>query len=425
MKRIILFIIAVVFSVVSFAKKPINTKNVTNFPSTSYNINITSDVQYYNFSGTKTLSAPYSIGVTGSPVNGSCIFLSYDGSGITTGGNAVTVLGMALSGTTTGKAGTALANQKYLFLGVYNSATSAWVVRYVRDATVYNWITRADLNTNIVDDSTLQVTTNGIRIKPLGINSAQISATAAIPFTKMEALTVSTVPYVNSSGFIESSAVTPTELGRLSGVTGDIQTQINARPASGAIVSSDIAAGAAIPYSKLSLTGGVVNADIAAGAAIALSKIAATTASKALVSDGSGVISPSAVTATEVGYLSGVTSNIQDQIDNIDVNVVTYMKITSNTTLTSSSMKSFVLIDGVSGGWDITLPAASSVANGRTVSFYLYGSNNAIIKTYSGDIINTSLVAIPVIQTDTLKTTHRELQLISDGTGSWYIGRNN
>ncbi len=44
----------------------------------------------------------------------------------------------------------------------------------------------------------------------------------------------------------------------------------------GTLVDADIAAGAAIAYSKLSLTGSIVNADIAAAAAIAYSKLALT-----------------------------------------------------------------------------------------------------------------------------------------------------
>jgi hypothetical protein len=68
------------------------------------------------------------------------------------------------------------------------------------------------------------------------------------------------------------------------------------------------------------VSGAVVSAKledkhVAANAAIALSKLAALTASKVLVSDGSGVISASSVTSTELGYLSGVTSGIQSQLD--------------------------------------------------------------------------------------------------------------
>jgi hypothetical protein len=59
----------------------------------------------------------------------------------------------------------------------------------------------------------------------------------------------------------------------------------------------------------------IVNADVHASAAIALTKLAATTASRALVSDASGFITVASVTATELGYLSGVTSAIQTQLD--------------------------------------------------------------------------------------------------------------
>ena len=59
----------------------------------------------------------------------------------------------------------------------------------------------------------------------------------------------------------------------------------------------------------------LVNADIKSSAAIAFSKMADLTASRALVSDGNGDVSVSAVTSTEIGYLDGVTSAIQTQLD--------------------------------------------------------------------------------------------------------------
>jgi len=83
----------------------------------------------------------------------------------------------------------------------------------------------------------------------------------------------------------------------------------------GLIVNADVNAAAAIAYSKLNLTGLVVNADIAAAAAIAYSKLAALTASRLLVSSAGGVVSVSAVTDTEAGYLAGVTSAIQTQMN--------------------------------------------------------------------------------------------------------------
>lgn len=59
----------------------------------------------------------------------------------------------------------------------------------------------------------------------------------------------------------------------------------------------------------------IENADISASAAIAFSKMANLTTTRALVSDGSGDVSVSDVTSTELGYLDGVTSAIQTQID--------------------------------------------------------------------------------------------------------------
>ena len=59
----------------------------------------------------------------------------------------------------------------------------------------------------------------------------------------------------------------------------------------------------------------VVNASVASGAAIAFSKMENLTASRALVSDGSGDVSAATTTSTEIGYVNGVTSAIQTQLD--------------------------------------------------------------------------------------------------------------
>lgn len=61
--------------------------------------------------------------------------------------------------------------------------------------------------------------------------------------------------------------------------------------------------------------GVIVNADVNASAGIVFSKMAALTASRGLVSDGSGVVSVATTTATEIGYVNGVTSAIQTQLD--------------------------------------------------------------------------------------------------------------
>jgi microcystin-dependent protein len=61
----------------------------------------------------------------------------------------------------------------------------------------------------------------------------------------------------------------------------------------------------------------ITDAQINASAGITLTKLAATTANKALASDSSGFITASTTTDTELGYVSGVTSSIQTQINDI------------------------------------------------------------------------------------------------------------
>ena len=87
--------------------------------------------------------------------------------------------------------------------------------------------------------------------------------------------------------------------------------------ASGTIVlqdSTDTLTNKSIDSDNNTITN-IVNADIKAAAGIAFSKMEDLTASRALVSDSNGDVSVSAVTSTEIGYLDGVSSAIQTQLD--------------------------------------------------------------------------------------------------------------
>lgn len=69
-----------------------------------------------------------------------------------------------------------------------------------------------------------------------------------------------------------------------------------------------------LSWTSLTITD-IMDADVAANAAISLSKLASITANRVVTSNGSGVMTASSVTTTELSYLSGVTSNIQTQIN--------------------------------------------------------------------------------------------------------------
>ena len=62
-------------------------------------------------------------------------------------------------------------------------------------------------------------------------------------------------------------------------------------------------------------SGSIVDSLISSSAAIALSKLATVTANRLLLSDGTGLITASTITNTEVGYLSGITSSVQTQLN--------------------------------------------------------------------------------------------------------------
>lgn len=170
----------------------------------------------------------------------------------------------------------------------------------------------ADDVTNGSEDATIrfQVMQAGSFVEPMRLVGTSIRASG---------VTASRALVTDGSSNIAASATTATELGFVSGVTSAIQTQINTKLTTG--------------------TAALVNADVNAAAAIAVSKLAALTASRAVVTDGSGFLAASTATATEVGYLSGVTSSIQTQISSI-VGGLTLLQVYSPAAIASLDITS-------------------------------------------------------------------------------------
>ena len=124
------------------------------------------------------------------------------------------------------------------------------------------------------------------------IVNADIKSDAAIEFSKMEDLTTSRALVSDGSGDVSVSAVTSTEVGYLDDVSSNIQTQLDAKQAT--------------------ITGSATTIDTES-----------LTASRAVISNSSQKIAVSATTDTELGYVSGVTSALQTQIDDITAGTVT------------------------------------------------------------------------------------------------------
>jgi hypothetical protein len=123
--------------------------------------------------------------------------------------------------------------------------------------------------------------------------------------------------------------LTATELGYVDGVTSSIQTQLNAKANlagptfTGTVVLPSTTSIGTITSTELGYVDGVTSsiqtqlnakqATITGGATTIAS--ANLTASRALASDSSGKVAVSAVTSVELGYVSGVTSAIQTQLN--------------------------------------------------------------------------------------------------------------
>jgi len=157
-------------------------------------------------------------------------------------------------------------------------------------------VTASNLSVGIVDAATLKY--DGLSVHTSIADNASVAAAAsaavearrvaniagAVSTITTGNLTASRALASDSSGKVAVSAVTATELGYLDGVGSAIQTQINSKQAT--------ITGAATTIDDTNLT-----------------------ASRAVVSDGSGKVAVSAVTSTELGYVASVTGAIQTQLD--------------------------------------------------------------------------------------------------------------
>ena len=145
------------------------------------------------------------------------------------------------------------------------------------------------------------------------LTSPTITGTGAIAGTFTGNLTGNVTGNVSgSSGSTTGNAATATALatGRTFQLTGDVEASgvtfdgtgnvsLTTVIGTGAIVNADVNSSAQIAYSKINATNSIVDADVNASAAIAWTKIAPS----------------STVSATELGYLDGVTSAVQTQLD--------------------------------------------------------------------------------------------------------------
>lgn len=198
-------------------------------------------------------------------------------------------------------------------------------------------------------------------------------------------LTASRAVTSSATGKIEVSSVTSTELGYVSGVTSAIQTQIDGKQAT--------ITGAATTIDDTDLT-----------------------ASRALVSDSSGKVAVSDVTSTELGYLDGVTSAVQTQVDAKTAKLITTNRQTASYTLVLGDADKLVEMN-VATANNLTVPPNSSVAfaTGTQILLAQYGAGQTTIVAGSGVTIRSNGAKLK------LNVQYSGATLIKIDTDEWYL----
>lgn len=130
----------------------------------------------------------------------------------------------------------------------------------------------------------------------------------------------------------------------------------------------------------------ISNTEIKAAAAIAVNKLAALTASRAVISDGSGFLTQSAVTSTELAHLSGVTSDLlgKDQTGTLTNKTLTAPVVNSPTGI----VKGDVGLGNVDNTSDATKNSAVATLTNKTID----AASNTI-----SNISNTEIKALAAI----------------------------
>jgi hypothetical protein len=305
-----------------------------------------------------------------------------------------------------------------------------------------NWIT-----TGMIQNSAIATA----KINDVAVTTAKI-ADSAVTSAKIADGTIATGDIADSAvttAKVNDGAITSAKIADATIATGDLAdgAVTSAKIANGTIVTADLA-DASVTEAKIvdsSITsakiadGAIVDADVNAAAAIAQSKIAGLTTAlglKAPLADPTftgTVVFPSTtsigtVSNTEIGYLDGVTSSIQTQLDNRAFKPTTGVAAAygtdTNLGTTATTLDTF----------DLVLTEQCSVAIISTIMVNVSASANsayfgtAVTGATSGAYASSAVVgnvngqtSVTVVRLITLSagTNHIYIQGYRTGTGTW------
>jgi fructose-specific component phosphotransferase system IIB-like protein len=274
------------------------------------------------------------------------------------------------------------------------------------------------------------------------LDGKQATITGAATTIDDTDLTGSRALISNASGKVAVSDVTSTELGYLDGVTSNIQTQLNSKEgaitltADRAVVSdsSGIVTASDVTSTEIGYLDGVTSAiqtqlnakqATITGAATTIDD-ADLTVSRALVSDSNGKVAVSDVTSTEIGYLDGVTSNIQTQLNSKEgaITLTANRAVVSDSSgiVTASDITSTELgyLDGVTSAIQTQLNGKQATITGAATT--ITGSDltvsRALVSDGTGKVAVSAVTATELGVLDGLTATTTELNVLDGITAT-------
>jgi hypothetical protein len=140
------------------------------------------------------------------------------------------------------------------------------------------------------------------------------------------------------------------------------------------------------------------------------------TVSRALISNASGKVAVATTTSTEIGYVNGVTSAIQTQIDTKSAKLITTNRQTASYTLVIGDADKLVEMN-VGTANNLTIPLNSSVAfaTGTQILLAQYGAGQTTVVATSGVTIRSSGGKLK------LNAQYSGATLIKIATDEWYL----
>ena len=218
---------------------------------------------------------------------------------------------------------------------------------------------------------------------------------------------------VTSNVGAKLNLLTVSDIGYLTGATANVQTQINTLSAASGVsktgdsMSGALNVGAAIT-STTTITGATVN-------------VTSSTGDRVLVTDSSKNLTSSAVTATELGYLAGVTANLAPNLNGLTANVQTQINALASGSIANDAVTSAMLKNDTAASEAVSFDVLRTTSGAgesdpantqRVIADRVYGT---------GSTEGTDKITLPAIVRIPLSVAHTDCGVVDNGASDMVV----